>query len=1050
MVMSLRISWPENLRFAGCLLLIVSMGCGRTSHTNHAALPEVVDYNFHIRPILSDRCYACHGPDANARQADLRLDEEFTAKQTKLTSGGYAIVPGNLKKSWLYSRIRSEDAEFQMPPPESNLSLSDREIAMIARWIDQGAEWKPHWSFLVPTHSGLPPVELSDWPNNAIDYFILSNLEQQGLTPSPEAARSTILRRVTLDLTGLPPTLEQLDAFLSDTSSNAYEKVVDRLLDSPAYGEHMASAWLDIARYADTHGYQNDRDRYVWPWRDWVVSAYNQNLPFNEFGTWQLAGDLLPDATLEQRLATTFNRNHRQTNEGGSIEEEFRTEYVADRVNTLGTAFMGLTLECARCHDHKYDPITQGNYYGLFAFFNSVDESGQTSHFTDAVPVPAMDLPNPDQEDELDRLAREIKAAERAVLDLTEASRARFESWNPSVPPGSQSSPILRCEFESLNGEILQCDGNKRAEAVFSPTAVSGYTGNAMAFDGESGFLFTDVQEFERTTPFSVSIWINPGEETGLIIHRTQAALDAGSRGWELALDHGHLVAQLAHMWPENSVRIQTTATVPLEDWTHVAMTYDGSSRASGLRLYIDGLPAEVEVIRDGLTRHITYDTMEVPLQIGYRFRDSGLRDGAVDELGLYDRLLYGFEVARLAGNPDAPLDSEDMFRWYLAHEVVPWQRSHAILQDLREEENILLKGIPEIMVMQEMHAPRLAHILERGQYDALGAQVEAHTPEAILPLPDHLPRNRLGLAEWLFSPEHPLTARVAVNRYWQQYFGTGIVPTPEDFGRQGALPSFPELLDYLATTFIESGWDIKAMQRLIVTSATYRQQSEPTAELLAFDPENEQLARGPRLRLSAEMIRDQALAVSGLLDQTLGGPPVKPYQPEGLWEEKSGIQYDQSSGRDLYRRTLYTFFKRTSPPPSLITFDMPTRAQCVLRRQRTATPMQALVLLNDPQYVEAARHLSVRMLKKSTLEEQIELGFRALTGRSPTPPETQTLKALYWEQFEIFSRNPESARQLLETGESPLEQGLNLAQWAAHTMIASTLLSFDESIEKY
>ncbi len=1050
MAMSLRIFSHENLHLAGCLLLLVSAGCGRAFQSDHAELPEVVDYNFHIRPILSDRCYVCHGPDANARQAELRLDEEYGAKQKQLISGGYAIVPGNFRKSHLYSRIRSEEEEFQMPPPESNLSLSEHEIALIVRWIDQGAEWKPHWSFLEPAQMDLPAVKQSDWPQSPIDYFILSNLEQQGLTPSPEATRGTILRRVTLDLTGLPPTLEELDAFLSDTSSNAYAKVVDQLLDSPAYGEHMASAWLDIARYADTHGYQNDRDRHVWPWRDWVVSAYNENLPFNEFGIWQLAGDLLPDATMEQRLATTFNRNHRQTNEGGSIEEEFRTEYVADRVNTFGTAFMGMTLECARCHDHKYDPITQRNYYGLFAFFNNVDESGQTSHFTDAVPVPAMDLPEPDQKDELERLAQAIQAAERAVRDLTEASRVQFESSNLSVPSGSPSRPILRCEFESLNGETLQCDGNKRGEVVFNPGIAPGHSGNAMTFDGESGFLFKDVKEFERTMPFSVSIWINPGEETGLIIHRTQAALDAGSRGWELALDHGHLIGQLAHMWPENSIRIQTTATIPLGEWTHIAMTYDGSSRAEGLRLYIDGLPAEVEVIRDGLTRHITYDTIKVPLQIGYRFRDSGLRNGAVDELELYDRWLYGFEVARFAGSQDIPLDSEDLFRWYLAHEVVPWQRAQSILQDLREEENTILKDIPEIMVMQEMDAPRLAYILERGQYDAKGALVEAHTPESILSLPDDLPRNRLGLAKWLFSPEHPLTARVAVNRYWQKYFGAGIVSTPEDFGRQGALPVFPELLDFLATTFMESGWDIKAMQRLIVTSATYRQQSEPTAELLAFDPENKQLARGPRLRLSAEMIRDQALAVSGLLDQTVGGAAVKPYQPEGLWEEKSGIEYDQGSGKDLYRRTLYTFFKRTSPPPSLITFDMPTRDQCILRRQRTATPMQALVLLNDPQYVEAARHLSARMLKKELLEEQIQLGFRVLTGRSPTEAEMETLKAMYQEQLEIFLRNPESARQLLETGESPLEQGLNFAEWAAHTMIASTLLSFDESIEKY
>ena len=1050
MAMWLRISWPEIIRAVICITLLITAGCGGELHPQDAALPEVVDYNFHIRPILSDRCYACHGPDANARQADLRLDEETEAKQERLASGGHAIVPGSLRKSRLYSRIRSDDPEVRMPPLESNLSLSDHEIALIGRWIEQGAVWKPHWSFLPAADLPLPVVQQSDWPNNGIDYFTLSRLESEGLTPAPEADPSTLLRRVTLDLTGLPPTLDELDLFLADTSAHAYETVVDRLLNSAAYGEHMASMWLDIARYADTHGYQNDRDRYVWPWRDWVVEAYNQNLPFDEFGTWQLAGDLLPNATLNQRLATTFNRNHRQTNEGGSIEEEFRTEYVADRVNTVGAAFMGLTLECARCHDHKFDPITQANYYGLFSFFNNVDESGQTSHFTNAVPVPALDLPTPDKREELDRLAREIEAAERAVSDLAEVSRNSFASWDQPLPPDTDLKPILACKFERLSGQTLQCNDGMQGTVVFTPNVVPGYRGQAMAFDGESGFSFAGMGEFRRTQAFAVSLWINPGEDTGAIVHRTQAALDAGSRGWELALLDGHLVAQLAHMWPENALRIKTIDTLPLGDWTHVAMTYDGSSRASGVRLYVNGLLTRVETVRDGLTRHITYENMNVPLQIAYRFRDSGLRNGAVDELRLYDRMLYGFEVARLAEKQDVVPDRDDLFQWYLAHEVMPWQRVQAALQTLREKENTLLEDIPAIMVTEEMSSPRPAYILNRGQYDAKGAPVEAHTPEAILPFPDDLPRNRLGLARWLFHPEHPLTARVAVNRYWQKYFGTGIVSTPEDFGRQGALPSFPELLDYLAMTFVDSGWNIKAVQRLILTSATYRQQSGANPELLALDPDNKLFARGPRLRLSAEMVRDQALAVSGLLDRTLGGPAVKPYQPEGLWQEKAGIRYEQGSGSDLYRRTLYTFFKRTSPPPSLITFDMPTRAQCVMRRQRTATPMQALVLLNDPQYVEAARHIAARMLGMETLEDQIALGFRLLTGRNPDSPETEALKALYTEQLETFSKDPEAARQLLKTGESQLQVGLSSIEWAAHTMVANALLSFDEAIEKY
>ena len=1045
-----KISLHKWLPIAGWFLVMVFAGCGGASEVRDAQLPDIVDYNFHVRPILSDRCYVCHGPDANARQAGLRLDEEVGTKNTLLTTGGYAVVPGSIRKSHLYERIKSNDPEHQMPPPESNLSLSDHEIALIARWIDQGAQWKPHWSFLPPTVQPLPPVNQQNWPTNEIDYFVLSRLEKEGLVPSPLAPRGTLLRRVTFDLTGLPPTIKELDDFLSDSSANAYEKVVDRLLASPAYGEHMASSWLDISRYADTHGYQNDRERFVWPWRDWVISAYNRNMPFDQFGTWQIAGDLLSDATMEQQMATTFNRHHRQTNEGGSIEEEFRTEYVADRVNTVGSAFMGLTLECARCHDHKYDPITQRNYFGLFSFFNNIDESGQTSHFTKAVPVPAMDLPDVDQQIKLEQLQQAITTAEQALKKQVEVARERFASWDRPSSMNTDSKPLLSCGFESMSGERLLCDEGITGKSVFMPTVVSGYQGNAMAFDGESGFSFAEIGDFRRTDAFSVSLWVNPGEATGMIIHRTQAALDAGSRGWELALSGGHLIAQLAHMWPENAMRVHSMDTIPLDQWTHIAMSYDGSSQASGLYLYINGDAAKVDIIRDGLTRPIGYQEMEVPLQVAYRFRDSGLRGGAVDELRIFDRRLFDFEVARLAGRQDIALDPKDLFEWYLQHHESPWQEASAMLQGLREEHDAILNEIPEIMVMQEMEEPRQSYILSRGQYDEKGDPVEPHTPESVLAFPDHLPPNRLGLAQWLFSPDHPLTARVAVNRYWQNYFGQGIVSTPEDFGRQGALPVLPELLDHLSAVFIDSGWDIKAIQRLIVTSSTYKQQSEPTSELLTMDPQNELLARGPRLRLTAEMIRDQALAVSGLLDPTLGGPPVKPYQPAGLWKQKSDVSYDQGTGSDLYRRTLYTFFKRTSPPPSLITFDLPTRDHCVLRRQRTTTPMQALVLLNDPQYVEAARHLAARMLGMTTLEQQIELGFRALTGRQPSPPETETLRTMYGEQFELFDQNPQQALSLLNIGESFVDPELNPIQWAALTMVANALFSFDESIRKY
>ena len=1042
--------WYRIERLVAVVILLLAAGCAGNGTESADSLPAVVDYNFHIRPILSDRCYACHGPDGNARQTELRLDEEDGAKHTPLTTGGYAVVPGSARKSVLYKKITAANPEERMPPAESNLALTDHEIALIRRWLEQGAEWKPHWSFIPIERPSLPELEDSNWPRNKLDQFVLARLNENGLTPAPEADRTTLLRRVTLDLTGLPPTIEEIDTFLADSSDLAYERVVNRLLDSPAYGEHMASEWLDIARYADTHGYQNDRERRSWPWRDWVVDAYNANLPFSTFGIWQLAGDLLPDASREQIVATSFNRNHRQTNEGGSIEEEFRTEYVADRTNTLGTAFMGLTLECARCHDHKFDPVTQADYYGLFNFFNDIDESGQTSHFTDSEPVPALSLPPPEIEQSIAMLDVQIAAAERALDTISESARPRFEQWQSSLqalPNELSRGLILSCDFERIANEQIHCESGPNGALVFEPSLVAGHQGSGLTFDGESGANFKGVALFKRTDPFSISLWIRPAEATGVIIHRTQAALDAGSRGYELALQDGHLIAQLAHMWPENAVRIQSQDSIPLNAWTHVAFTYDGTSRATGLQLYLNGKHAPVDIIRDGLTRNITYENLETHLAIAYRFRDTGFRDGVMDELRVHSRTLAGFEVARLAEQPPG---DEGLFQWYLDRFDTAWITAQYTLRSLRQERNDLNSSVPAIMVMRDMGTPRKASILMRGQYDAKGAEVTATTPAAILAFPDSLPPNRYGLGQWLFDPRHPLTARVAVNRYWQRYFGTGIVSTPEDFGRQGALPSHPDLLDHLASTFIESGWDIKAIQRMIVTSATYRQRSDGPEEALLSDPNNILLSRGPRLRLTAEMIRDQALAAAGLLDPTMGGPAVKPYQPAGLWQEKAGIRYVMDSGSDLHRRTLYSYFKRTSPPPALLTFDMPARSHSVMRRQRTATPQQALILLNDPQFVEAARHIASRMLGEPDLERQITLGFRLLTGRKPTASELRILQNLYNEQLNAFTRDPKAAHDLLNTGESPLTSNHDRLQWAAHTMVAKTMLSFDESVMKY
>ena len=1033
-------------------------------------MPDQVDYNFHIKPILSDRCYQCHGPDENARKAGLRLYTEEGTKEATLESGGHAVVPGSLRRSKLYQRLIEDDPDAVMPPPESNLTLTDYEKALIARWIEQGAEWKPHWAFIPPGKPDLPALKNPSWPRNGIDHFVQARLEREGLRPTDEATKETLIRRVTFDLTGLPPTLEELDAFLADDSPTAYETLVDRLLASQAYGERMASEWLDVARYADTHGYQADRERRMWPWRDWVIQALNDNLPFDDFATWQLAGDLLPNATTTQRLATAFNRNHRQTEEGGSIEEEFRVEYVADRTNTTGTAFLGLTMECARCHDHKYDPISQKDYYRFFSFFNNIDESGQTSHFTDAVPVPALLLLEEETARTLDDLNEQIAAKEQALEAFATDARPGFDAWlrqqdAERLPPAPTRGLVAAYAFEQINGDKVRnlVRPDQPGTTVYDPVIAPGRFGNAIRFDGENGLHFEDVGVFARADPFTLSLWIKAArwEDWNVLVHRTQAALDAGSRGYELSMQQGRLVAGLTHMWPENALRVMTRDALPLNEWLHVVMTYDGSSRAEGVQVYAGGKPAAITVVRDNLFKNITYERVDVNLTMGYRFRDTGFKDGLIDAFQVFDRALTAIEVAQLSGvNPLPALFDEagrteaareTLFAYYLAHHHPGYESMQNELRALRRRQNETIAPTPEIMVMKEMPTPRPSHVLLRGQYDNKGDAVEPGTPEQIMPFPDNLPQNRLGLAAWLVDPQNPLTARVAVNRFWQRYFGTGIVATAEDFGNQGALPTHPQLLDWLATTFVESGWDVKAMQRLIVTSATYRQASTASPALLQRDPQNQLLARGPSLRLSAEMIRDHALAASGLLVRKVGGPSVKPYQPAGLWEEKSDLKYVPDTGEGLYRRSLYTFWKRTSPPPSMMTFDATTRSQCVMRRQRTSTPMQALVLLNDPQFVEAARKIAERMLTEGgdTVETRIAFAFRLLTSRLPKPAEADVLRALYQEQRQTFSQDRAAALALLQTGESPWNSSLDPVEIAASTILANALMNFDEAVIK-
>jgi hypothetical protein len=1034
-----------------------------------------IDFARDIRPLLSDRCFRCHGPDEAARKGDLRLD--LRAAATADLGPDTPIVPGHPERSLVIERIRHPRAKKRMPPQASGLELSEDEIARIERWIAEGADYAEHWAFVPPRRPTLPAVRDEGWPRDDLDRLVLARLEAEGLAPAPEADRATWLRRVTFDLTGLPPTLSELDAFLADAAPGAHERVVDRLLSSPQYGERMAADWLDAARYADSYGYQNDVARRVWPWRDWVVQAFNDDLPYDEFATWQLAGDLLPDATRDQRLATAFNRLHRMTNEGGSVEEEFRVEAVADRVNTFGTVFLGLTVECARCHDHKFDPISQREYYGLFAFFDDIDECGLYSHFTGAVPTPTLWLPDAEQERELALLEGEVAAREADLAAVQAGADGSLATWRMQRPSALPiQGRVAAYDFETPEGRVVKSVGPEGPDGALAEhvTLLDDRNGTVLAFDGDSAATFEGLGAYTRDDPFTIALrlWIGQPAERAVVLHRSKAWTDAGSRGYELLLEDGALSAALIHFWPGNALRVRAREPLPPETWLHVVMRYDGSSRAAGLDLWVDGVRVATDVIRDGLTRTIRGGG-ESALTLAERFRDRGLAGGRIDDLEVFDRALARPEIRELAHSRRGALaeevtvdaaalanDPEGERELFLGSHHAPALEARAALHDARRARSQLVERIPEIMTMRAGGEPRTARVLGRGQYDAPGEPVEPGTPACVLPMdvggvgdagdagarPD-----RLGLAQWLVDERNPLFARVAVNRLWQQLFGAGLVATPENLGNQGRVPELPELLDHLACELRASGWSQKALLRRIALSATYRQSSRASAEALARDPENRLYARGPRQPLSAEMLRDGALAASGLLVETIGGPPVKPYQPEGLWEEKSGTVYQPDTGEGLWRRSLYGFWKRTSPPPAMMLFDAAKRDVCAVRRQRTCTPLQALALWNDPQQVEAARKLAERVLRENGPEAEdatlVADLFRRCTAQEPGPGESAALTELAGEALATFRADPTAVEGLLHVGAAPVDSTLEASRVAALTVVAGTLFSYDGTV---
>ena len=1026
-----------------------------------------LSFNRDILPILSNNCFACHGPDEKQRKTRFHFD----TREGAFAKAG-VIVPGNAAGSILIERITHQDPLRRMPPPESGHTLSSPQIELVRRWIDEGAKWDAHWAYVPPKRPELPAVSDAQWVRNPIDRFILARLEREKLTPSPEADRTTLLRRVTYDLTGLPPTPAEIDAFLADGSPDAYEKRVDALLQSPHYGERLAMPWLDAARYADTHGYHIDSLRGMWPWRDWVIDAFNRNLPFDQFAIEQLAGDLLPNATREQKIASGFNRNHMINFEGGAIADEYQVEYVIDRVEATSSAFMGLTMGCARCHSHKFDPITHKEFYQFFAFFNTVPEQGLDGRTGNAAPV--LQLTSPDQQARLDELRAAIKAAESALEDEVVAPlQSEWEkTFADTVAPANTDG--LTAHYE-LDGNFSDISGRYQHGRTVTgdPTFGAGQVGNAVSFDGDTEVSFGNVGGFDRADSFSLAVWLRGRGNLPIDIFQK---LDDPQhrRGYEWLLDDIALVG--IQRWAArltvtltadsaNAIQIRTRERLKLGDWYHVTLTYDGSGKAAGLRLYVNGKPSEVDVVRDTLAGSIRNDGA---LRVGSK--DLGKPFvGQIDDLRLYNRALTPEQIEDLAihypirailsgvtGKPskDENRRTREYFLTYAAPEAL--RARHAELKTLRLQKEELDKAIPTAMVMAEMKKPRDTFVLARGDYRNQTEKVQPGVPAMLPALPDG-PLNRLTLAKWLVQPEHPLTARVAVNRYWQMYFGVGIVKTQEDFGVQGESPVHPELLDWLATEFVRSGWDVRAMQRLIVTSATYRQSSKVTRALIEKDPENRLLARGPRGRLPAEMIRDTALAASGLLNDEIGGPSVFPYQPSGLWEEMAfgegfSVQsYEQSHGKDLYRRGMYTFWKRTVPPASLATFDAPDREKCTARRAQTNTPLQALALLNDPTYVEASRALAQRVLLEGGKDQnaRVAYAFRLATARKPVDKETKVLRAFLDARLASFRRDRKAAVKLISVGESPRDVRLDVAELAAWTTVASVIFNLDETLTK-
>ncbi|MBL8816420.1 MAG: DUF1553 domain-containing protein [Planctomyces sp.] len=1032
---------------------------------------QKLEYNRDIRPILMDTCFACHGPDSASRKGDLRLDQHDAAV------GAGAIVPGKPAESEMIRRILSEDPEEVMPPPELKKVLSEQQKQMLMDWVESGAEYQPHWSFIAPVRPQVPEFSSEirgawgEWVKNPIDAFLLQRMLRDGLTPNPEADRWTLARRVSLDVTGLPPEPEEVDAFVEDNSPNAYEKFVDRMLAKEQWGEHRARYWLDYARYADTHGVHFDNYREMWSYRDWVIRAFNENMPFDEFTRQNLAGDLYPNATLDQKIASGFNRCNMTTNEGGIIDEEYAVLYTRDRTETVSQVWMALTAGCGVCHSHKFDPLSQKEFYELSAFFNNSTQPVRDGNVKDTPPI--IVVPERADRARWEVLPQLLSEARSAVDQRRATARAEFEQWQATASPEVLGEPVSQ-DGRQVWAALTEGDGatvnvtiNGQVEQLpLSGTAKwrDGQGGKALAVQG-AAIEIPGVGDFDRDNSFSVSAWVNipANDSTGSVCARMDNTKEY--RGWDLWIQQRRLATHLVNSWPGNALKVVTKNQIPANEWAHVAMTWDGSGRPSGVKLYINGVLQETNTENDSL-KEASLRT-DVPFRIGSRHTTDEF-SGGLQELSLYGRQLNESEVSALAklsryqstlARPVAErtdADRDELYGYWLVRFDQQYPQLMQSVSELeREEADIKTRGTIA-HIMNERKEPALAYVLFRGEYDQRREQVSPDTPEALPAFPASSPRNRLGFADWLLLPEHPLTARVTVNRYWQEVFGSGLVRTTGDFGVSGELPSHPELLDWLAVEFRETGWDIKRLVRMYVMSSAYRQSATTTPEKLEKDPANRLLSRAARFRMDAEMVRDYALAASGLLVRKIGGPSVKPYQPDGVWEAiamnvSNTRSYSRDTGESLYRRSMYTFVKRMAPPASMDIFNAPNRELCVVRRERTNTPLQALVTLNDEQFVEAARHLAQRVLLHGglTTDERLRALSRRLLSREFRPEEQRVVTGSLEQLLTWYRDHEDEAALLLKVGETPSDAGLDSKELAAWTMLCNELMNLDEVLTK-